>query len=84
MYLLTDHAVNLNWAVGGVLALIVGVVVAAFIAEHVRIRMSVLVIAALITFGMLYSFTRERVRIPTRPPEVTYISTFAPGSARRT
>ena len=23
--------------------------------------------------------TGERVRIPTRPPEVTYISTFAPG-----
>ena len=79
MYLLTDHAVNLNWAVGGVLALIVGVAVAAFIAEHVRIRMSVLLIAVLMTFGMLYSFTRERVRIPTRPPEVTYISTFAPG-----
>ena len=79
MYLLTDHPVNLNWAVVGVLALIVGVVVAAFIAEHVRIRMSVLLVAVLMTFGMLYSFTRERVRIPTRPPEVTYITTFAPG-----
>lgn len=79
MYLLTDHAVALNWAVGGALALIVGVVIAAFIAEHVRIRMSVLLVAVLMTFGLLYSFTRERVRIPTRPPEVTYISTFASG-----
>lgn len=79
MYLLTDHAVNLNWAVGAVLALIAGAALAAFVAEHVRIRMSVLAIAALMTFGMLYSITRERVRIPTRPPEVTYISTFAQG-----
>jgi hypothetical protein len=79
MYLLTDHAVNLNWAVGGVLVLIGGVALGAVLAEHVRVRFSVLGIAALMTFGLLYSFTRERVRIPTRPPEVTYISTFAPG-----
>lgn len=79
MFLLTDHAVYLNWLVGAVLVLIGGVALAAFLAEGIRIRLSVLAVAALMTCGLLYQFTRERVRIPTRPPEVTYISTFRPG-----
>ncbi len=79
MFLLTDHAVRLNWIVGGVLMLIGGLATAALIAEHVRIRFGVLAIAALMTLGLLYQFTRERVRIPPRPPEVTYITTFAAG-----
>jgi hypothetical protein len=79
MFLLTDHAELLNWAVGGVLALLAGIAIAAAIAEHVRIRFSVLAIAVLMTGGLLYQFTRERVRIPPPPAEVTYISTFEPG-----
>ena len=79
MFMLTDHAVSMNWVVGGVLVLIGGVALAAFISDHVRIHMGVLAIAALMTCGLLYQFTRERVRIPSRPPEVTYISTFEPG-----
>jgi hypothetical protein len=79
MFLLTDHAATLNWLVGGVLVLLAGVAVAAMIAEHVRIRFSVLAIAILITGVMLYQFTRERVRIPPARPDVTYISTFEPG-----
>lgn len=79
MFLLTDHAVSLNWLVGGVLVLIGGVALGAFLAEHIRIRFGVLAIAVLMTLGLLYQFTRERVRIPSRPPEVTYISTFQPG-----
>ena len=42
MFLLTDHAVNLNWVVGGVLALIGGVVLTAVIAERVHIHLGVL------------------------------------------
>jgi hypothetical protein len=79
MFLLTDHAERLNWVVGGVLALLTGIAVAAAIAEHVRIRVSVLAIAVLMTAGTLYQFTRERVRIPPPPAEVTYISTFESG-----
>jgi hypothetical protein len=79
MFLLTDRAATLNWLVGGVLVLLAGVAVAAMIAEHVRIRFSVLAIAILITGVMLYQFTRERVRIPPARPDVTYISTFEPG-----
>jgi hypothetical protein len=79
MFLLTDHAVRLNWLVGGVLVLLAGVAITAMIAEHVRIRFGVLGIAILITGVMLYQFTRERVRIPPPRPEVTYISTFEQG-----
>jgi hypothetical protein len=79
MFLLTDHAVSLNWIVGGVLVLIGGVAFAAFLSEHIRIRFGVLALAVLMTLGLIYQFTRERVRIPSRPPEVTYISTFQPG-----
>jgi hypothetical protein len=77
MFMLTDHAVKLNWVVGGVLALFGGVVVAALVAERVRIRVGVLALAAVMTTGLLYHLTKERVRIPPRPPEVTYITTFA-------
>jgi hypothetical protein len=79
MYLLTDHAVSLNWVVGGVLVLIGAVALIAFLSDHIRIRPGVLALAVLMTVGLLYQFTRERVRIPSRPPEVTYISTFEPG-----
>lgn len=79
MFMLTDHAVRLNWLVAGVLVLLGGVTIAAMIAEHVRIRFGVLAIAILITAALLYQFTRERVRIPPPLPEVTYISTFEPG-----
>jgi hypothetical protein len=79
MFLLTDHAVRLNWLVGGVLVLIAGIAIGALIMEHVRIRIGVLAIAALMTLGLLYQFTRERVRIPSRAPEVTFISTFETG-----
>lgn len=78
MFLLTDHAERLNWVVAGVLALLAGIAIAAAIAEHVRIRFSVLAIAVVMTGGLLYQFTRERVRIPPPPAEVTYISTFEP------
>lgn len=79
MFLLTDHAERLNWIVGGVLAMLAAIAIAAAIAEHVRIRLSVLAIAVLMSGGLLYQFTRERVRIPPPPAEVTYISTFEPG-----
>ena len=79
MFMLTDHAVSMNWLVGAVLAVIGGVVLAALVAERVQIRIGVLAVAALMTCGLVYQFTRERVRIPPRPPEVTYISTFEPG-----
>ena len=65
--------------VGGVLALFAVLAIGAAVAEHVRIRVSVLAIAVLITGALLYQFTRERVRIPPPAPEVTYISTFEPG-----
>jgi uncharacterized protein (UPF0335 family) len=79
MFLLTDHAVRLNWLVAVVLVLLGGVTIAVMIAEHVRIRLGVLAVAVLITAALLYQFTRERVRIPPPLPEVTYISTFEPG-----
>jgi hypothetical protein len=79
MFLLTDHAERLNWLVGGVLALLAALAIGAAVAEHVRIRVSVLAIAVMMTGGLLYQFTRERVRIPPPMPEVTYISTFEPG-----
>lgn len=79
LFMLTDRAVSMNWLVGAVLALIGGVVLAAVLAEHVRIRIGVLGVAALMTSGLVYQFTRERVRIPPAPPEVTYISTFEQG-----
>lgn len=79
MFMLTDHAVSMNWIVGGVLVLIAAIAIGVVIAEEIRIRLSVLVIAALMTLGLVWQFTRERVRIPSRAPEVTFISTFEPG-----
>jgi hypothetical protein len=79
MFLLSDHARNLNLMVGGALALIGGAVLVALLAEKVRLRFGVLLVAGLMTLGLLYQFTRERARIPPRPPEVTYISTFESG-----
>lgn len=79
LFMLTDHAVSMNWLVGAVLALIGGVVLAAVVAERVQIRIGVLAVAGLMTCILVYQFTRERVRIPSPPPEVTYISTFKPG-----
>lgn len=79
LYLLTDHAMSLNWVAGAVLALIGGVALAAMIAEHVKIRFWVLLIAAGITGTILYQFSKERWRIPPAPPKVEYISTFAEG-----
>jgi hypothetical protein len=79
LFLLTDHAVSFNWLVGAVLALIGGVALAAMIAEHVRIRFGVLLVAAAITGTILYQFSKERWLVPPPPPEVTYISTFEPG-----
>jgi hypothetical protein len=79
LFMLTDHAVSMNWLVGAVLALIGGVVLAAVVAERVQIRIGVLAVAGLMTCILVYQFTRERVRIPSPPPEVTYISTFEPG-----
>ncbi len=79
MFMLTDRAVSFNWIVGGVLALIGGLALAALIAERVRIRLGVLAVASLMTLGLVYQFTKERVRVPPRPPEVTFITTFEPG-----
>lgn len=79
LFLLTDHAVSFNWIAGAVLALIGGIVLAAVIAEHVRVRFGVLLVAAAITGTILYQFSKERWLVPPAPPEVTYISTFEPG-----
>ncbi len=79
MYLLSDHALRFNWIVGTVLALIAGVVLIALIQEHVKPNWSVAVVAAAITGVSMYQFTKERVRIPPAPPEMTYITTFEPG-----
>ena len=78
-YLLTDHAVTLNWAVGAALAVIAGVVVIALVQEHLKPNWSVVVIAVLATAAIMYQFTKERVRVPPPKPEVTYITTFEPG-----
>jgi hypothetical protein len=79
MFLLSDRAAEFDWLVGAALALIAGVAIAAAVAEHVRIRVGVLALAGLMTFTLMYQFTKERVIVPPRPPEVTYISTFADG-----
>ncbi|ANY21424.1 hypothetical protein A6F68_02944 [Tsuneonella dongtanensis] len=79
LFLLTDRAVSLNWMVGGVLALIGGVALAAMIAERVRIRFGILLLAAMIPAAIFWQFGKERWRIPPAPPEVTYISTFEEG-----
>ncbi len=79
MLLLSDRAADFDWLVGAALALIAGVAIAAAIAEHVRIRVGVLALAGLMTFTLMYQFTKERVIVPPRPPEVTFISTFADG-----
>lgn len=42
-------------------------------------RWPILGLSALFTFGLLYWVTQERVYVPPPAPEVSYISTFAPG-----
>lgn len=79
IFLLTDHAVSLNWMVGGVLALIGGVALAAMIAERVRIRLGILLLAAIVPAAIFWQFGKERWRIPPAPPKVEYITTFADG-----
>lgn len=79
IYLLTDHAVRLNWIAGGVLAAIAITAIGAMIVEHVKIRVGVLLLAAVIPAAIFWQFGKERWRIPPAPPEVTYISSFAEG-----
>lgn len=79
LFLLTDRAVSLNWIVGGILALIGGVALAAMIAERVKIRIGILLLAAIVPAAIFWQFGKERWRIPPAPPEVTYISTFEEG-----
>jgi hypothetical protein len=79
LFLLTDRAVSFNWLVGGVLALIGGVALAAMIAERVRIRFGILLLAAIIPGAIFWQFGKERWRIPPAPPKVEYISTFEDG-----
>jgi hypothetical protein len=79
IYLLTDHAVSLDWLAGGALAVIGGVALAGMIAERVKINVWVLMAAAAVTGTIFYQFTKEHWRVPPPPPEVTYISTFEPG-----
>lgn len=79
LFLLTDRAVSFNWIVGAVLALIGGVALAAIIAERVRIRLGILLLAAVVPAAIFWQFGKERWRIPPAPPEVTYISTFEEG-----
>lgn len=42
-------------------------------------RWPILGLSALGTFGLLFWITQERVYVPPPRPEVSYISTFAPG-----
>ncbi|MGX7953389.1 hypothetical protein ACWPM1_12580 [Tsuneonella sp. HG249] len=79
LFLLTDHAVSLNWLVGAVLALIGGVALAAMLASRVRINLWVLLASAVIPAAIFWQFGQERWRIPPAPPQVTYISTFDEG-----
>lgn len=79
LFLLTDRAVSLNWLVGAVLAVIGGVAIAAMIAERVRIRFGILLLAAIVPAAIFWQFGKERWRIPPAPPKVEYISTFEEG-----
>ena len=79
LYLLTDDAFSLNWLAYAALALIGAVAVAAMIAERVRIRLGILLLASMIPAAIFWQFGKERWRIPPAPPEVTYISTFGEG-----
>lgn len=79
LFLLTDRAVSLNWLVGGVIALIGGAALAAMIAERVRIRLGILMLAAVVPALVFWQFGKERWRIPPAPPKVEYISTFEEG-----
>ena len=79
LFLLTDRAVSLNWLVGAVLAVIGGVAIAAMIAERVRIRFGILLLAAVVPAAIFWQFGKERWRIPPAPPKVEYISTFEEG-----
>ncbi len=40
-------------------------------------RWPILGVSALMTFGLMYHITSESVLVPPRPPEVTYIASFA-------
>ena len=42
-------------------------------------RIPVLLVSFLITGTILFAFTQEKVVLPPRSPEVTYITTFEPG-----
>ncbi|MCT2557411.1 hypothetical protein N0B51_00305 [Tsuneonella sp. YG55] len=79
LFLLTDRAVSLNWIAGGALALVGGGALAAMIAERVKIRLGILLLASIVPAFIFWQFVKERWRIPPPPPEVTYISTFEAG-----
>ena len=79
LFLLTDRAVGVDWLVGAVLAIIGGVALAAMIAEKVKIRLGILLLAAAVPAAIFWQFGKERWRIPPPPPKVEYITTFADG-----
>ncbi|MFA9200523.1 MAG: hypothetical protein ACEQR8_04935 [Cypionkella sp.] len=79
LYLLTEDAADLNWIVVGILALIAAIAIGAAIAERVKIRFGILLLAAAVPAAIFWQFGQERWRIPPAPPQVEFISTFEEG-----
>jgi hypothetical protein len=77
--LLSDRVANLGWVFGVLLVLAIGGAGLMLAYERFKLNVPMLAVAAAITFTMLYQFTREHARVLPQPPEVTYITTFAPG-----
>ncbi|WP_120717319.1 hypothetical protein [Tsuneonella amylolytica] len=79
MYMLTDHAAGLNWLVGGIIAIIGAIALAAMAAEHVKIKVWALLLAAVVPSLIFWQFAGEKWRVPIPPNKVDFITTFEPG-----
>lgn len=79
MYLLTDEGSDLDWIVGGILVAVGVIAIGAMLAEHVKIKIWVLLLAAVVPAFIFWQFAKESWRIPIAPNKVEYITTFEEG-----
>ncbi len=79
LVLLSGTQPQIEYVILGIVGVIAAVMFFAFRSERIGFNFPSLALAAGITVTLMYAFTQERVVVPPQPPEVTYITTFAPG-----
>lgn len=79
LVLLSGSQPQIEYVILAIVGVIATVLFFAFRSEGIGFSFPSLALAAGVTITLMYAFTQERVVIPPKPPEITYITTFASG-----